>query len=51
MNTEYSLAYWSENFTRDVEEFAQFWLDMTNQQPFEFPERMSLGDWDEQFIM
>jgi hypothetical protein len=47
---EYSIEYWKENFVRDVEAFGKFWSIERESRPQEFPELMTLGDWDEQFI-
>jgi hypothetical protein len=48
--TEYTIAYWVENFIRDVETFQKFWKTMQNQHRDEYPARMSLREWDEQFV-
>lgn len=47
---EYTMQYWAENFRSDVESFGKFWSTHSAARPEEFPERLTLQEWDEQFI-
>lgn len=47
---EFSCRYWAENFSRDVETFLEYWESEQRQRPQEYPTRMTLSDWDRQFV-
>ena len=44
------MRYWCENFSKDMEMFAEFWTIMAKKHALEFPDKMTLQDWDDQFV-
>ena len=47
--SEVTLAEWSEGMLRRLRAFCDEWNRYRETDSESFPEKMSLGDWDEQF--
>ena len=49
-NDTISIADWSEDIIADMRRFADHWNALCKRDDPSYPDRMTHGDWDEQFI-
>jgi len=46
-----SLELFITTHKSELDNFAHFWQEQQEQNPKEWPNKLSLGDWEEQFLM
>lgn len=49
-NGNIGIGEWAENTITDIRRFADHWNKKRNLDDRNYPERLSAGDWDEQFL-